>query len=292
VTRIDALLADGITTSFEFFPPQTDVGERRLRDALNDLEPLGPSFVSVTYGAGGSTRERTHRLVVDVLERTTMTPMAHLTAVNHRRDELVEILTRYRDVGVENVLVLRGDPPRDADRDHVFWELEHAVELARLARQIGGGRLSVGVAAHPEGHPSSPDLASDRHHLAAKLSCADFAVTQFFFRCEDYVHLVEDLAALGCDKPIVPGIMPVTDVRQIVRFAQLSGAAVPPALADRLHAVEHDPGEVRRIGVAVATELCQDLLDAGAPGLHFYTLNRSTATREIHANLGLRAATT
>jgi methylenetetrahydrofolate reductase (NADPH) len=291
VTRIDALLAEGRTTSFEFFPPQTDEGERLLRDALNDLERLQPSFVSVTYGAGGSTRERTHRLVVDVLERTTMTPMAHLTAVNHHRGELVAILERYRDAGVRNVLSLRGDPPRGAEPT-AFWELEHAAELAELVREVGAGRMAVGVAAHPEGHPLSPDLASDRRHLAAKLAVADFAITQFFFRCEDYVRMMDDLAALGCDKPVLPGIMPVTNVRQIERFAELSGAAFPAGLATRLHAVQDDPQEVRRIGVEVATALCQALLAAGAPGLHFYTLNRSTATREIHANLGLRPGAT
>jgi methylenetetrahydrofolate reductase (NADPH) len=288
VTRIDALLARGSTTSFEFFPPQTDAGERQLRDALNELEPLSPSFVSVTYGAGGTTRERTHRLVVDVLERTTMTPMAHVTAVNHRRDELTAILTAYRDAGVENVLALRGDPPRGADPTEVFWELEHAQQLVELVREVGGDRLAVGVAAHPEGHPLSDDLRSDRRHLAAKLRAADFAVTQFFFHVDDYVRMVDELADLGCDKPVVPGIMPVTNVRQIERFAELSGAAFPAELAARLHAVEGDPVEVRRIGVEVATQLCADLLAAGAPGLHFYTLNRSTATREIHANLGLR----
>jgi methylenetetrahydrofolate reductase (NADPH) len=288
VTRIDALLARGTTTSFEFFPPQTDAGERHLRDALNELERLGPSFVSVTYGAGGSTRERTHRLVVDVLERTTMTPMAHLTAVNHRRDELTTILAAYRDAGVQNVLALRGDPPRGSGSDAVFWELGHAAQLAELVRDVGGDQIAVGVAAHPEGHPHSPDLRSDRRHLAAKLAIADFAVTQFFFHVDDYIRMVEELSDLGCDKPVVPGIMPVTNVRQIRRFAELSGTAFPPALAERLHAVEHDPAEVRRIGVDVATQLCAELLAAGAPGLHFYTLNRSTATREIHANLGLR----
>jgi methylenetetrahydrofolate reductase (NADPH) len=287
VTRIDALLAQGSTTSFEFFPPQTDAGERHLRDALNELEALAPSFVSVTYGAGGSTRERTHRLVVDVLERTTMTPMAHLTAVNHRREELTAILTAYRDAGVENVLALRGDPPRSSGSDTAFWELDHAAQLVELVREVGGGRIAVGVAAHPEGHPRSPDLRSDRRHLAAKLSIADFAVTQFFFQVDDYVRMVEELSDLGCDKPVVPGIMPVTNVRQIERFAELSGTAFPAVLAGRLHTVEHDPAEVRRIGVEVATQLCADLLAAGAPGLHFYTLNRSTATREIHANLDL-----
>ena len=286
--RIDDLLAAGTTYSFEFFPPQTDAGERKLRDTLNELEPLGPSFVSVTYGAGGSTRERTHQIVVDMLERTTMTPMAHLTAVDHRRTELADILARYRDAGVRNILALRGDPP--AGDEAPFWELERAVDLVGLAREVGDGQFAVGVAAHPEGHPLSPDLATDRRHLAAKLTAADFGVTQFFFEARAYVAMVEELAALGCDTPILPGVMPVTNVRQIERFAQLSGAAFPTTLADRLHAVEDRPDEVRRVGVEVATELCQDLLDAGAPGLHFYTLNSSTSTREIYANLGLPAA--
>jgi methylenetetrahydrofolate reductase (NADPH) len=284
VVRIDRLLAAGPTTSFEFFPPKTDAGERLLRDTLNELEPLAPSFVSVTYGAGGSTRERTHQIVVDILEHTSMTPMAHLTSVCHSRDELATILARYRAAGVENILALRGDPPRDEEG---FWALEHAVELVHLAREVGGERFSVGVAAHPEGHPLAADHASDRRHLAAKLCAADFGVTQFFFRAEDYLRMVDDLADLGCDTPVVAGVMPVTNVAQIERFAQLSGAAFPTDLAERLHEVADDPAAVRKIGVEVATELCQQLLDAGAPGLHFYTLNRSTATREIHANLGL-----
>lgn len=284
MTRIDELLASGPTTSFEFFPPKTDAGERNLRDTLNELEPLAPSFVSVTYGAGGSTRERTHRIVVDLLERTSMTPMAHLTAVGHSRGELHDILARYRDAGVANILALRGDPPRGEEG---WWELERAIELVHLAREVGGETFSVGVAAHPEVHPLATDRASDRRFLAEKLCAADFGVTQFFFRAQDYLAMVEDLDALGCRTPVVAGVMPVTAVGQIVRMAEMSGAAFPPDLAERLHEVEDDPAEVRRIGVDVATELCQELLDAGAPGLHFYTLNRSTATREIHANLNL-----
>jgi methylenetetrahydrofolate reductase (NADPH) len=288
VARIDELLAGGRTTSFEFFPPRTDEGEATLRRTLNELEPLAPSFVSITYGAGGSTRERTHRLVVDLLERTTMPPMAHLTAVSHTRAELAAILTRYREVGVRNILALRGDPPRDAE--DVFFELDHAVQLAELAREVGGDRFAVGVAAHPAGHPTATDLATDRRHLAAKLTVADFAVTQFFFTVDEYTRLIEDLAALGCERPVLPGIMPITDLRQIQRFAELSGTAVPSAIADRVRALGDDAVAVRALGIELATELCQGLLDAGAPGLHFYTLNRSTATREIHANLGLTAS--
>lgn len=288
MTRIDELLARRPTTSFEFFPPRSDAGEAQLRTALRELEPLRPSFVSVTYGAGGTTRDRTHGLVVDILRHTSMTPMAHLTAVSHTRTELSDILGRYRDAGVRNVLALRGDLPRDATKS--ACELAYASELVELARDVGGDRFAIGVAAHPEGHPLSGDPAADRRHLAAKLALADFGITQFFFGVPDYLRMVDELAGLGCDKPVVPGIMPVTDVRQIERFAALSGAMFPSDLAARLHRVADDPSEVRRIGVEVATEMCQELLDAGAPGLHFYTLNRSTATREIHARLGLGTA--
>jgi methylenetetrahydrofolate reductase (NADPH) len=281
-SRLDA----GRSFSFEFFPPRDDAAEAQLARTLGELEPLGPSFVSITYGAGGSTRDRTQRLVVDILRRSSMTPMAHLTCVGHRRAELAGILARYRRDGVENVLALRGDPPAGASLPD--GELRHAIELVELARELGP--FSVGVAAHPEGHPQAPDRATDRRHLAAKLSRADFAVTQFFFRCADYLRLVDDLAALGVDKPVIPGIMPVTNVAQIERFAALSGAEVPAGLRHRLHGAAGDPAEVRRIGVSAATELCADLLAAGAPGLHFYTLNRSTATREIWGLLGLPTA--
>ncbi|MEX0868541.1 MAG: methylenetetrahydrofolate reductase [NAD(P)H] [Nitriliruptoraceae bacterium] len=289
MTRIDALLAAGRTTSFEFFPPRTSEAAERLHTTLRELEPLAPSFVSVTYGAGGSTRETTRAVIEELLQTTSLTPMAHLTLVSHTREELTSILTHYRDVGVENLMLLRGDPPASADE--VFWELDHAVELVELARDVGGDQFSIGVAAHPEGHPQSPDLETDRDHLAAKLEAADFAVTQFFFDVADYRRMVDDLATRGCDRPVIPGIMPVTNVSQITRFAELSGAAFPPELADRLAAAEN-PAEVRRIGVEVATELCQALLDDGAPGLHFYTLNHSTATREIHARLFPSAVTT
>jgi len=285
VTRIDRLLTAGRTISFEFFPPKTDDGEVALRRTLNELEPLQPSFVSITYGAGGSTRERTHRMVVDLLQHTSMPPMAHLTAVSHTREELTAILTRYLDAGVHNILALRGDPPRDAE--DVFFELDHAWQLVELAREVGGEVFSIGVAAHPAGHPTAPDLATDRRHLAAKLAIADFAVTQFFFGAGEYERLVDDLAALGCHAPVLPGIMPITNIRQIQRFADLSGTEVPSALAERFVALGDDEVAVRELGIELASELCRDLLDAGAPGLHFYTLNRSTATREIHANLGL-----
>jgi methylenetetrahydrofolate reductase (NADPH) len=285
VTRIDELLTHGRTTSFEFFPPRTEAGDAQLRRTVAELEPLRPSFVSVTYGAGGSTRETSERWVTEIQRTTAMTPMPHLTAVCHTRTELAGILDDFRGRGLANVLALRGDPPTDTPDP--FWEVEHAADLVALAREVGGGAFAIGVAAHPEGHPLSPDLDTDRRHLAAKLRAADFGITQFFFRLQDYLAMVEDLSERGCDTPVIPGVIPVTDVRQIERFARLSEAALPEPLVDRLRAVQDDPEEVRRIGVEVATELSQDLLDAGAPGLHFYTLNKAAATVEIHANLGL-----
>lgn len=286
MTRISDLLSSGPTTSFEFFPPQTDKGDATLRACLRELQPLEPSFVSVTYGAGGSTRSRTHRIVVDLLG-TPMIPMAHLTTWGHTTSELRAILIAYHEAGVHNILALRGDPPRDQP-DLAVGDLAFATHLVELAREVGGDDFAIGVAAHPQGHPASSDHESDRRHQAVKLSLADFAITQFFFEAIDYVRLVDELDDLGCDTPILPGIMPVTNVSQIERFAALSGCPVPGSLAQRLHAVADDPDEVRHIGIEHATALCADLLDAGAPGLHFYTLNRSTSTREIHANLNGR----
>ncbi len=287
MARIADMLANGKTFSFEFFPPKTPEAEITLEMTLAELELLKPSFVSVTYGAGGSTRERTHDLVVSMNRNTTMTAMAHLTCAAHRRQELVDIVTRYREAGIENVLALGGDPPANLDLPE--GDLHHACELVDLVREVGP--FCVGVAAHPELHPKSPDRVTDRDFLAAKLRQADFAVTQFFFRTSDYLGMVDDLAERGVDKPVIPGIMPITNLKSVQRMATLSGAAVPPEVVARLEAVAEDPEEVRRVGVEMATELCQDLLDAGAPGLHFYTLNRSTATREIYERLGLAGAT-
>ena len=282
MARIADLLAAGRTYSFEFFPPKTDSAQLSLGRAIGELEPLAPSFVSVTYGAGGSTRQRTHAVVSWMRKETTLTPMAHLTCQGHVRAEIREILDDYAADGVENILALGGDVPTEgepAPSDYTF-----ASDL--LEDVAADGRFSVGVAAHPELHPRSPDRATDRKFLAAKLARADFAITQFFFDLDVYVLMVNELADLGVTKPILPGIMPVTNKNQIRRMAELSGAAFPTWLAERLDRTD-DAEEIRRIGVDAATELCQGLLGAGAPGLHFYTMNRSTATSEIYANLGL-----
>jgi methylenetetrahydrofolate reductase (NADPH) len=208
MAHIADMLDAGRTFSFEFFPPKTPEAELTLEVTLAELELLKPSFVSVTYGAGGATRERTHDLVVSINRNTTMTAMAHLTCAAHRREELVEVVTRYRDSGVENILALGGDPPANLDLPE--GDLHHACELVDLVRQVGP--FCVGVAAHPELHPSSPDRASDRDFLAAKLRDADFGITQFFFRTSDYVGMLDDLAERGVDKPVIPGIMPITNL--------------------------------------------------------------------------------
>jgi len=283
MTLISDLIAKGPTFSFEFFPPKNDDEQATLVRALRDLETLSPSFVSVTYRGGRESRQRTFDLVTGMLRTTTLTPMAHLICVAHSRLELAEILVAYRKAGVENLMALGGDPPDDPSFGE--GDLAHALELVELARAIGG--WSIGVAAHPAGHPTCVDLATDRKFLAAKLRVADFAVTQFFFEADEYLRLVDDLQALQMDKPVLPGIMPVTSLSSIPRMAHM-GAALPAWAVERLEKAGQDgPEQVRRAGIDMATELCARLLEAGAPGLHFYTLNRSNATREIYDSLGL-----
>ena len=282
MARITDLLAAGQTFSFEFFPPKDAEEQQLLTRTIADLQPLKPSFVSVTYRGGRISRERTTRVVVDLLRTTALTPMPHLTCVAHPRGELGEIISAFRAAGLENLLALGGDP---LPAEEQYKELEYASELVELGRSLGF--RSIGVAAHPAGHPRSPDLKSDRRHLAFKINLADFAITQFFFKVEEYERLREDVAALGVAKPILAGIMPITSLTSVQRMAQLSGYAVPEDVVRRIEAGGDDRAEIRRRGIEVATELCRDLLDAGVPGLHFYTLNFSKATREIYSNLGL-----
>ena len=282
MARITDLLAAGRTFSFEFFPPKDSEEQAVLTRTISELQPLKPSFVSVTYRGGRVSRERTTRVVIDLLRTTELTPMPHLTCVAHPRFELGEIIGGFRAAGLENLLALGGDP---LPAEESYKELEYASQLVELGRWLGFE--SIGVAAHPAGHPRSPDLKSDREHLAFKMNEADFAITQFFFKLEEYERLRDEMAALGVRKPIIAGIMPITSLVSVQRMAQLSGYAVPDDIVRRIEAGGDDRAEIRKRGIEVATELCRELLDAGVPGLHFYTLNFSKATREIYDNLGL-----
>jgi methylenetetrahydrofolate reductase (NADPH) len=283
--RITELLGSPRCVSIELWPPRNPAAEERLEAALVELEALRPAFISITYGAGGSTRQRTHDLVMKLADRGGSVPMAHLVCAAHSRAELAEILGSYHEAGLENVLALRGDPPLSGGEGLAEGELAHAIELVRLAKQVGG--FCVGVAAHPEGHPDSPDRASDLAHLAAKLEIADFAITQFFFEVSDYLSLVDEISKLGVRRPIVPGVMPITSARTVGKMAEMSGSKVPERLAARIEAAADRPDDVIKIGVEVATQLCDQLLAEGVPGLHFYTMNQSRATIEVCCNLGL-----
>jgi len=286
MAKIVDILAGGPSSSFEFFPPKTPAAEAQLEQALLELEPLNPSFVSVTYGAGGSTRERTHDLVVRINRDTSMTAMAHLTCAAHTRAELTEIVTRYRESSVENILTLGGDPPKDLNLPP--GELTYATELLAL---VGGiGDFSVGVAVHPEGHPSSTSATEDRRRQAEKLSVADFGLSQFFFDADVWFEFLGDLDALGVTTPVIPGIMPVLNVKSVKRMSEMAGAAFPAELERKLRAVQDDDDAMRAIVIEAATQLCLDLKAGGVHSFHFYTLNRSTATREIYSNLGLGPA--
>jgi methylenetetrahydrofolate reductase (NADPH) len=274
--------------SFELFPPKTDEGEQALWETVRALEALHPTFVSVTYGAGGSTQDRTVRITGQIARETDLRPVGHLTCVGAGRGELREVVQQYADEGVRTILALRGDPPQGLGTP---WTphpdgLTRGIDLVELIASMGD--FSIGVAAFPEGHPESPSREHDAQVLRLKQDAgADFAVTQLFFDVEDYLRLRDLAAAAGCTMPIVPGIMPVTNVAQIERFTSLSGNSFPADLAERFHAVESDADAVAALGVEVATRMCVDLLDAGAPGLHFFTLNRSRSTIAVYEALGL-----
>jgi methylenetetrahydrofolate reductase (NADPH) len=276
-----------VTYSFEFFPPKDPEGEERLWQAMSQLESIAPDFISVTYGAGGSTRDRTIRITSEITARTHIPTVAHLTCVGSSREELIEILGKYRDAGIKSILALRGDPtggPR-APWSPTQGGFNHADELVTLAAEFGG--FTIGVAAFPDGHPASNgDFDKDVDVLIEKeRRGATFATTQFFFEVDKWKKLVDKLSAKGSALPIIPGILPVTNVKQLNRMAELSGTPIPSHISEAFSKVEDNPDDVRKLGVEIATQLCQELLEAGAPGLHFYTMNTSSATREIYSQI-------
>ncbi|MBZ5733331.1 methylenetetrahydrofolate reductase [NAD(P)H] [Nocardioides sp. TRM66260-LWL] len=283
----DLVQAGERSFSFEFFPPRDEAGEEQLWRAVSALEPYAPSFVSVTYGAGGSNRDTTVRITGRIARETSLLPMAHLTCVGHTREELEAILDEYEAAGVHHVMALRGDP---AEGPRAPWTpteggLTYAQELVEMAAARG---FRIGVAAFPERHPASPSLDFDADVLAAKARAgAEFAVTQMFFRADDYLALVERVRARGVDLPILPGIMPILNLSAIRRQGELIGTDVPPEIVARISRHEGDPAAMRAEGIALAAELCEELLAGGAPGLHFYTLNQSRATLEIFERLNV-----
>jgi methylenetetrahydrofolate reductase (NADPH) len=274
--------------SFEFFPPKTDDGVRQLFETVEALRPLAPDYVSVTYGAGGSTRQRTLEVVKRLKRETEIEAMAHLTCVGASRDELEGVLDEIADAGIQNVLALRGDPPRGQTTFTPHPDgFRYASELVAFIRsRPDRWRFCVGAAAYPEGHVETRDLAADLANLKTKVDAgADFLVTQLFFENGHYFRFVERARAAGIAVPIVPGIMPFTSVDQAERFTAMCGAAIPTTLRAAMEVRRNDLDSARDLGVAYATLQCADLLRRGAPGVHFYTLNRSTSTRAIVAAL-------
>ncbi|MFL6105385.1 MAG: methylenetetrahydrofolate reductase [NAD(P)H] [Marmoricola sp.] len=290
-TSIAALLGQGDRSfSFEFFPPKDAAGEEVLWRSISELEELRPTFVSVTYGAGGSTRDRTIEITGRIARETSMTPMAHLTCVGHTVEEISDILDSLVAAGVQNVLALRGDPPGGPGTPWTATEggLEYAAELVELIRRRED--LSVGVAVFPEGHRDSMSLDADVAVMKAKHDAgAQFGITEMVLRASDYFGLVERGRAAGVDMPIIPGIMPILAIGSMKKMVELSGRDMPTEILDRIEPLAADPEAVRAEGIRIATELCDELLAGGAPGLHFYTLNRSKATREIYASLAVNA---
>jgi len=275
--------------SIEFFPPKDEAGEARLWSALSELEKARPDFVSVTYGAGGSTRDRTVRITSEVTARTGIPTIAHLTCVGSTEAELISILEQYRKAGIKSILALRGDPQGGPSAQWITTPggFDHADQLVSLAHDKG---FEVGVAAFPDGHPASHgDFSRDITVLLEKeRRGATFATTQFFFDVDRYFVLVEALRSAGSQLDIYPGILPITNAAQLRRMAELSGTPLPQSVRERVEAVESDVAEVRKVGIDIASEICAELLSRGVPGLHFYTMNSAASTLEIVKRIGLR----
>ncbi|MET8760430.1 methylenetetrahydrofolate reductase [NAD(P)H] [Lentzea sp. NPDC004782] len=287
---VDRLQGQSPKFSVEFLPPRDAEDEKVLWKAVRELEGLDPAFVSITYGAGGSRRDRTIRATGRIAQETTLLPVAHLTAVDHSVAELRNVIGWYAAIGVRNILALRGDPPGDPMGEWVAHPegLNYADELVRLVRELGD--FCVGVAAFPYGHPRSADLDTDLKFLLRKLNAgADYAVAQLFHAPEPFLRLRDRVAAAGCSAAILPGIMPMLSPRGLAKIVELSGADLPPEISRRLEPYADDVAGFRATGIDIATEMCRRLLDEGVPALHFYTMNRSKATREVLGRLGLVA---
>lgn len=284
------------TFSFEFFPPKTDAAAEQLYQTIAELEPLRPAFVSVTYGAGGSTRQRTHDLVVRIKEKTSLDPIPHLTCVCHQEAEIETIIRRYAEHGISNILTLGGDPPHGKENyDRSQDAFQRAADLVKFVKRFNetdahpdSRGFGIGVAGFPEGHPTTPNRLKEMDYLKAKVDAgADYIVTQLFFDNRDFYDFRERCELAGIRVPIIAGIMPITSASGMERMAELSlGSRYPARLLRAIARCSGDEDYVRRVGIHWATEQCRDLLDNAARGIHFYTLNRSTATREIYANLG------
>lgn len=274
--------------SFEFFPPKDEPRRIKLFGTIAELQPLSPTFVSVTYGAGGGTLKNTREMIVRIKQETSLTAMPHLTCVDQNKNELKRILQDYRKSGIENVLALRGDPPKDAERFTPPTDgFCYAKDLVKLAVFVGG--YSIGVAVYPEGHPESPNLETDIKYTKQKIEAgADFAITQMFFDNRFFYDFLERATKAGIRIPVIPGIMPIVDFERISRFSRQCGATLPQSLIQRFEGASSIPEEVKKIGIELATEQCADLLENGIRYFHFYTLNRSQAVTEIVNNLALR----
>lgn len=294
----DIFAQQGTTFSFEFFPPKSDEASEQLYQTISELEELHPSFVSVTYGAGGSTRQRTHDLVVRIKDTTSCDPIPHLTCVCHSEADIQTILERYAEHGIANILALGGDPPRDAKNyDRSKDNFQHAVDLVQYIQKFNSSGahpdkrgFGIGVAGFPEGHPTTPNRIKEMDYLKAKVDAgADYIVTQLFFDNHDFFDFRDRCALAGINIPILAGIMPITSKKGLERMAELAlGSRYPARLLRALARCEDDEKYVSKVGQQWASEQCRDLLDNDVNGIHFYTLNRSSATREIYANLGVK----
>ena len=281
----DLLKTEPFSVSFEFFPPKDSEGELQLLEAVKDLEKLEPTFVSVTYGAGGSTRDRTRRIVEKIHTQTNITVMAHLTCIAHTKEELLEILTDYKNIEIQNILALRGDMPREL-RENYKPACKHANELVYFIRENFSDYFCIAVASYPEGHLESPNMEWEIKFFKKKvLAGADFSITQMFFDNSYYYKFLELCQRERIDIPIIPGIMPITNFKQIKKFAQMCGATIPQKLIEKMEPYEDKPEEVEKIGIEFAIKQCQDLILNGVKGLHFYTLNKSKATIEIYKHI-------